>query len=89
MARKCEYKKAKTCIHAIQLTQYGGLFVKESCVMENKLQLPCPTITGRTVKRPYTMAKYCNSCKGYEKAAIKALKLKKVKPVIRKFVKAK
>lgn len=65
MARPLEYKKAKTCRHAIQLTEHGGLFIHESCVADNKLQLPCPTITGIKVRRPYIMAKYCNTCSGY------------------------
>lgn len=66
MARRQEYKKAKTCKHAIQLTEFGGLFVKNTCVNEHKLMLPCPNKMGIAVKRPYVMAKYCNGCKLYE-----------------------
>lgn len=66
MARRQEYKKAKTCKHAIQLTEFGGLFVKNTCVNEHKLMLPCPNHMGIAVKRPYVMAKYCSGCKFYE-----------------------
>lgn len=65
MARRQEYKKAKTCKHAIQLTEFGGLFVKHTCVNEHKLMLPCPNQMGIAVKRPYVMAKYCSGCKFY------------------------
>ena len=66
MARRQEYKKAKTCKHAIQLTELGGLFVKNTCVNEHKLMLPCPNQMGIAVKRPYVMAKYCSGCRFYE-----------------------
>ena len=66
MARRNEYKKAKTCKHAIQLTEFGGLFVKNTCVNEHKLMLPCPNQMGIAVKRHYVMAKYCSGCKLYE-----------------------
>ena len=66
MARRQEYKKAKTCKHAIQLTEFGGLFVKNTCVNEHKLMLPCPNQMGIAVKRQYVMAKYCSECKFYE-----------------------
>ena len=56
VARRNEYKKAKTCKHAIQLTEFGGLFVKNTCVNEHKLMLPCPNQMGIAVKRPYVMA---------------------------------
>lgn len=66
VARRNEYKKAKTCKHAIQLTEFGGLFVKNTCVNKHKLMLPCPNQMGIAVKRPYVMAKYCSGCKLYE-----------------------
>lgn len=66
MARRQEYKKAKTCKHAIQLTEFGGLFVKNTCVNEHKLMLQCQNKMGIAVKRPYVMAKYCSGCKFYE-----------------------
>lgn len=90
-----EYKKAKTCKHAVQLTEHGGLFVKESCVADNKLHLPCPTKTGKSVKRPYIMAKYCNTCKGYsatktkEEATSKKKMIKGTKKVTKGRVKKK
>lgn len=66
MARHQEYKRAKTCKHAIQLTEFGGLFVRESCNNEHKLMLPCPNQMGIKIKRPYIMAKYCSGCTSYE-----------------------
>lgn len=82
MGRSLEYKKAKTCKHAIQITEHGGLYVKDTCVAENKLYLPCPTRRGTSVKRPYIMAKYCNECSGY--IAKEKEKTKEVKKVTRK-----
>ena len=73
MARKADiYYRAKTCIHGLYVTDNGGLYVKEGCHHPNIINLPVRERTGKVTRRPYLMAKNCNSCSEYKKAERKA-----------------
>lgn len=80
--RKNEYPKARTCIHALQLTDQGGLYVRETCTYPNKLHLPVPNKQGIRGKRPYIMAKQCAGCSSYKKVDKRKREYKK--QVVRK-----
>ena len=79
MATKVEFKKAKTCQHAYDVTINGGVWLKETCpCLQDKsitvFMLPTKDTMKRLNfedKRPYTRAFHCDQCKHYKKESRK------------------
>lgn len=85
MAKRIEYKKAKTCKHSIKVSANGGVWIKSTCRFEGDIMhLPMKDQYGSIDKKkrfPYILAKHCEECSGYERctgAKTKIITTKKV-----------